>query len=273
MNLRDLSDKLDGHFYGHYIAVKCLFHNDENPSMLVFEDGYHCMACGASGGIEKLLKKIKAEVEPRASEYRDFRNPFSRWLRQFSIADFCHQAHASLKRWPDLKCYLKKRDIDQLIDDQLLGFADGWYIFPVRNRIGDIVTAVARAGEAIQEAKNLRYLIPHDAPQVLYIPSHELISKSDKVYVTFGIIDSLILYSMGLASVSGLTGKSVKPELFDAIRKPIEIIPDFGEEEAARKLASHLGWRGNVKRLDYPEDCKDVADVYHLHGVKSLVLA
>lgn len=273
ISLHDLSEKLGGKNYGHYIAANCLWHNDENPSMLVFEDGFRCLSCGASGNLEKLLKRINyTDFEPKISggKFYDFRNPFSRWLYQNSVVEFCYQAYGNLKRWPDQACYLKRRGIAHLIDDQKLGYKDGWYIFPVRDKRGEIITAVARAGETLQEYKDVRYILPNDAPKVLYIPSWDNVKNQSPVYVTFGILDALVLYSMGLASVSGLTGKNVPAELFDGIRKRIEVIPDFGEEEAANKLASHLGWRGNVRRLDYPEDCKDSADIFQKHGVNSL---
>jgi len=243
---------------------------------MIFEDSYRCLACGARGSIEKLLKKINYgdfDLSSARTNFSDFHNPFSKWLRQFSIADFCYDAYRYIKRYPDSLYYLKKRDIDHLIDDQKIGYKDGWYIFPIRDRRGEIISAVARAGEAIQEQKNVRYILPNDAPKVLYCPSWQYVKEQSTVRVTFGIIDSLVLYSMGFAAVSGLTGKAINPDLFDDIRKKIEIIPDFGEEEEARKLAGRLGWRGSVRRLDYPEDSKDVADMYHLHGVNSLVMA
>ena len=275
ISLHELSEKLGGKNYGHYVAANCVFHDDENPSMLVFEDGYKCLSCGARGNLEKLLKKINyTEFEPKklGGKFVDFRNPFSRWLREFSesIPEFCYNAYGNLKRWPDQACYLKRRGISHLIDDQKLGYKDGWYIFPVRDRHGDIISAVARAGETLQDSKDVRYILPNDSPKVLYCPSWEYVKDQAVVRVTFGIIDSLSIYSMGMAVVSGLTGKSLKAELFDGIRKRIEIIPDFGEEDSARKLASRLGWRGSVKRLNYPEDSKDSSDVFQKHGVNFL---
>jgi len=47
----------------------------------------------------------------------------------------------------------------------------------------------------------------------------------------------------------------------DEYRKQIIILPDKGEEDTARKLASRLGWRGKVLVLDYPDGCKDPNDL------------
>ena len=89
--------------------------------------------------------------------------------------------------------------------------------------------------------------------------------------VAFGIIDAVSLYSIGFAAVSGLSGKSIDPSLFDPYRKIIKIHPDLGEEAEAYKLAGQLGWRGMVSRFDYPIDCKDSNDILANYGPQSLL--
>jgi len=65
-----------------------------------------------------------------------------------------------------LVCYSLENS-DHLIDELLLGYSDGWYIFPVKDEYGNIVTAVARAGKTLQKAKDLRYMLPNGAPVVV----------------------------------------------------------------------------------------------------------
>ena len=37
----------------------CPFHHDKNPSLVIYENTYHCFACGAHGNIFSIIKKIK----------------------------------------------------------------------------------------------------------------------------------------------------------------------------------------------------------------------
>jgi DNA primase len=40
--------------------VKCIFHNDDTPSLSVnIKEGvFHCFGCGAKGGIKEFLKRV-----------------------------------------------------------------------------------------------------------------------------------------------------------------------------------------------------------------------
>lgn len=40
-------------------ATLCPFHNDTNPSLMLYKDHYHCFACNAHGDIFTIIKKIK----------------------------------------------------------------------------------------------------------------------------------------------------------------------------------------------------------------------
>ena len=264
-----------GKRYSHYISALCVFHEDNNPSMMIYDDGYRCLACGAHGSLQKLADKIGlyTGLQPKIREqkFSDFRNPFNSWLRQNSISEFCYKAYQFLKRYPDQAVDLRKRKIDHLIDELLLGYFDGWYIFPVKDEWGNIVTAVARAGKTLQKAKDIRYMLPNDSPKVLYCPNWHEVKDQSVLRVAFGIIDAVSLYSIGFAAVSGLSGKSIDPSLFDPYRKIIKIHPDLGEEAEAYKLAGQLGWRGVVSRFDYPIDCKDSNDILANYGPQSLL--
>jgi len=41
---------------GNYKKVLCPFHNDTNPSLVLYKDHYHCYACGAHGNIFEIVK-------------------------------------------------------------------------------------------------------------------------------------------------------------------------------------------------------------------------
>ena len=47
--------------YSNYLAMLCPWHDDDSPSMLVFDDGYNCRACGVHGTLEYLYQKISGK--------------------------------------------------------------------------------------------------------------------------------------------------------------------------------------------------------------------
>ena len=51
-----------GRHYGLKISrsgmAKCLFHNDTNPSMKLYDDHFYCFACGAHGDVIDLTAKL-----------------------------------------------------------------------------------------------------------------------------------------------------------------------------------------------------------------------
>lgn len=44
---------------GRNDTTLCPFHNDTNPSLMLYKDHYHCFACSAHGDIFTIIKKIK----------------------------------------------------------------------------------------------------------------------------------------------------------------------------------------------------------------------
>ncbi|MDH7507472.1 MAG: DUF5906 domain-containing protein, partial [Candidatus Thermoplasmatota archaeon] len=42
--------------YTRYDQYQCIFHPEENPSLTVYPDGFHCFGCGKSGGVLELMK-------------------------------------------------------------------------------------------------------------------------------------------------------------------------------------------------------------------------
>jgi hypothetical protein len=67
---------------------------------------------------------------------------------------------------------------------------------------------------------------------------------------------------MGAASISTTCGKLMNVSYLDQIRKRVIFIPDKGEEDAAQKFSKQLGWRGGVMRCNYPDECKDINDIF-----------
>jgi DNA primase len=253
----ELLEKLHGHKYGGYFTAQCVFHSDSNPSMFVYEDSgtFRCTSCGARGNLQKLAKRLNMPgvrvaqkvdtVSPRWKEWGD------RWG---DLAGIAQHAHQSIKRFPQWGFYFRQRKIDQFYEQGYFGYIDGWATFPVFDEHRKIKNIVLR------HCKNkARYTIKHieDAAPLLYVPNWERVKNSDTVYVPYGIIDAWAFEAIGLASVTGITGKSLSPELLQPLNKNFVIVPDEWEEQEAHNLANRLGWRARVKRLAYPEGVKD----------------
>lgn len=253
--LDDIADVLDGaHRYDHYLVARCPFHDDTRPSFFVYPDKYRCLSCGAFGETSRLLEKISpSHTVVRVGE---FRNPFTTWLKDHDLGFILRQAYQYRPSH-----YLETRGISAAIQARLgIGKLDNWITFPIWDHQHKIVGAVARAGEGM--TSRAKYVLPSaQSSSLLYVPSWKRIITEPVVFVVFGIIDAVTLFMLGYACASTTTGKQVNPNIFDHIRKRIVIIPDLGEEKEAHQLASKLGWRGNVAKLDYPERTKDINDI------------
>jgi DNA primase len=248
--------------FGHYIMLRCPFHDDKNPSLQVSEKRYICKSCDEKGSLDKLHAVITGIPEDRKTILPSgVGKIFPEYEFLDQLDDFCYDAHKRLLRNSIYQVYLKRRGIASAIPSLKLGYAGGWYTIPIYNPTGDVVGAMARAGEVTQEATNKRFTLPHGQHSMLYVPSWNRVREQDVLYVTYGPIDAISLWVLGYASASPSSGKdSTSPEWFDEIRKKIIFLPDDGEYETAMKHAMKLGWRGDVQKLDYPTGMKDPND-------------
>lgn len=265
MNLfEQLQEKLNGHPYNGYFTALCQFHDDRNPSMFVYEDGYHCATCGARGSLQYLNKYLGGR-DVKISESKSILLPrWRKWEEQFGDLDgIAHHAHKSLERYPQWKFYFEERKIEKFIDAGLLGYIDGWVTFPVFDEKKKIQNIVVRH----TKRKDIRYAIKKidDQKPMLYVPNWQRVLQSDVVYVVYGIIDAIGLELLKQPVVTGITGKSLSWDLLRPLEKQFVILPDKWEENDAYKLANRMGWRGEVKKLKFGQDEKDPDDL-RVHG-------
>src|SRR5690349_21285274 len=97
-----LLERLEGHPYNNYFACVCPFHDDHNPSMFVWEDGwFKCSACGKRGSHSFLDKHIGSHFHP-ASPIKSVVLPtWRKWESEYgSLEGIAEAAHKSLKRHP-----------------------------------------------------------------------------------------------------------------------------------------------------------------------------
>jgi DNA primase len=274
--LDELEELLDGcHKYDKgdktYLSACCVFHEDSRPSLIVHSDTYNCLSCGAHGTTQSLLEKLSKSPIVQTHK-QDFHNPFTRWLQQDKYVEkSLIRAWQALTTNPWQGSYLHNRGIDAETCKKFgIGYRENWFTFPLKNKLNSIIGAVARAGEDNNSPS--KYVVPAGQnPNLIYIPSLRLIENSDKIFLTFGILDALSLVVCDIAAMSTTNGKHISLSALNEYKpKQIIILPDRGEESEAYEIAAGLGWKGKVKRLAYPEGLKDCNDVLKVHGRTTL---
>lgn len=272
ITLDDIYELLDGvHKYSGYLMCICPFHDDTNPSCRVTERGYWCMSCSAHGSLPYLYSHLFGK--PMGPKAKRKWNPAARiwntWLDRFgTVQKVTELAHNQLKENKIFQVYLERRKISTEINKLYLGYLDGYYIFPIKNQIGEIKGAVARASPSIQTKEN-RYTVSPDCEIKLYVPNWDKVKDTKNIFVCFGTLDSVSLDIAGYPSMTGLSGQELNSDNL-TMRKLHYLITDRGEERKGLKLSSRMGWRMKLLRLDYPDDCKDIQDIHVKCGIEKL---
>lgn len=246
----------NAHEYENYLLDRCVFHDDSEPSLLIFKDGWwRCLGCNKWGGWILLWNKLKGQPVIVHSEKKiGWRGPDIRGFD--NLEDLSYQAHLDLMQFSNFKWYLEQRGLEGRIETNELGYHEGWYTIPVTNREGRFVTTVFRAAPHVQKVSGERYWA-HSAP-VPYVPDWLRFERSKTVFVVYGMFDALTLAELGLPVMTSTAGQGkFQPEWLDDYRKQIIILPDEGEELSAIELQKALGWRGKMVRLSFPHGKKD----------------
>lgn len=267
--LDEVAEKLDGKMYQEYFAALCCFHQDSTPSLLINEQYYNCLACGAYGSTKDLIKKLSGITIK--SEYHKSPIPWYKLLKNRSVQELADDCYENLLNFPDQIYYLKKRKINKTINLLKLGWIDGIYTFPILDPKKNVIGIIGRYGEANQQETQMRYFTPPGQDGMLYVPDWRFVLASDTIYVTYGIIDSIVLRICGLPSLTWSIGKNLPSEALTQFRKRIIVVPDFGEMDKGGDLVGGLGWRGKLKNIEYPDGCKDPADIYQKMGKEILI--
>ncbi len=249
---------------GRYIVAVCPFHVDSSPSLLIFPDGFfHCLAasCSRSGTWKTLMNKMSGQPVQVYKETRiHYSSPGRILEEEFGDRETgAYQAYLNLEKFTTFQWYLEMRGLADAIPIHEIGYHQGWYIFPVRDHEYKFQNVIFRAAPHVQFALDgVRYWA--DGKPTMYVPDWHLLDKGDYIIMVFGIMDALTLNKFRYPVVTPTHGHTFDPNWLNAYRKPIYVIPDRGEEKAALKLVSGMGWRGKMVRLEYPTGMKDAND-------------
>ena len=258
LSLDDFAQMSRARRYENYVMVRCPWHSDREPSLLVnSRGGFKCLACRAHGSWQKLYNKLQGWEEPK-SAVRSFQRLTPQV--QGDLEDWILSAHEMLMRDPFLHKYLIQRGVGKLIEKCKLGWHQGWYVVPIFGEEYDVIGVTGRASPMTEEQTGLRYWNAQAA--VMYVPDWTLLTDAPQVYVVYGIFDALALAAHNLPVVTTVGGHDTfRASWLDKYRVPIRVLPDLYEAEAAYQLVNRLGWRGEVKEINYPEKCKDPSDI------------
>lgn len=257
--------------YDHYICCRCAFHDDSRPSMFVYEQTYYCKSCGATGLTRNLVDDLRKKQGVFVIKKQvDFHSPWRKWFKIYGDLDnIVNRGYQNLIK-NHKTAYLTKRGITLKTIQQLrIGWLDDWIIIPFLDEYQNVIGATARVGETNNAIA--KYCNVPNMQETLFVPSWELIKSQNKIYNVFGILDAVTLYQLNIASISTTTGKHVNPTLYDKFRKQIITVPDKGEEVDGTMLSSKLGWRGKTLKVDWPENTKDINDIFCRYSKEELL--
>lgn len=264
-----IADKLDQvTWHGHYLKAVCPFHDDREPSLLVFIDGFYCLGCQKRGSLSELWRAVSGRGVGLPSNQVRIRFP------QGDQDWFLAEAHTRLLTYPDLGLGLKNRGLEARINIAEIGWWEGWYTLPLK--AGSWVKTkrpyALRATPDLEAYTKTRYIYPPDQDHRLHVPrpSETMPTRMDDsrggpVFVVFGLLDAEAIADLGFEAITSTKGKRITASDLHSVRRPLIVLPDRGEESEARILAGDLGWRGRWFSLPYEQsfrfpDLKDPAD-------------
>lgn len=258
--------------HGHYFSALCPLHDDNQPSLLVYHDGFKCMACQRSGSLAQLFNAVQKKGRKSSKFLSTFPsieiNP-----KQFSIPpeELAWLAHDALCAFPNQGAYLRQRKVIGQVESAHLGWWNGYFTFPAFDESDSFLSLPTRASSTTEKILGVRWL---PCTYALYVPNWPLFLKASHVFIVYGIFDALSLTELGIPACTSTLGKHFNPLWLEKYRtKKFSVIPDRGEEEEAHLLMRSLGWRAcRTIQLDYPEGCKDVNDLV-VHNCSQYLLS
>jgi hypothetical protein len=214
---------------------------------------------------------------PGAKKTQKFLPSWEKWEERYgSIEALVQKAHENVTIFPSTHAwFLKKRELMPVYKLAKLGYIDEWLLFPILDPQGKIIDVIARDSKG--RSKYIIHSNEEDTP-LLYVPNWDRVMSSKTIYIVYGLIDALALEMCGLPVITGSTGKSLSEKRLIQLNKKYVIVPDRGEEDAARKLSKSLANFTHIIRLPWSElgdEVKDPDSVrmkYGLEYLKNLLL-
>ncbi len=182
----------------HRNKVRCPFHDDSKPSLHVYDDGYHCFACGWHGDIVDLIASLHNCSKREAIDYLAGQQidttprTYDRKIKRRDSAPGIDPAYVKSckEAMTDQQCvYWERRGISRL---DLSRFYIGWngtrYTIPWHYR-GKVIAVKMRRDDELTpnmepkyiSLKGSRFMVPYGIDQIhQYPPKRLLICEDEK---------------------------------------------------------------------------------------------
>jgi len=263
-------------------SIRCPFHQDDTPSMVIYDDGhFHCFGCGAHGDVLDFVGRFYfgQQYDP-AAHFQDVVNklggldikPLPKLLpkeRQPEKPKLLIDP-ATVWGWHETmpwerRSYWHNRWLTHdTIDHFRLGWDGKRYTIPLTYR--DVVFGVKRRKSEIDDGIEAKYLMTKGSRAGLF--NADTLLLTEHAVVCEGEIDAMLLHQVGFAAVTSTAGAgSWKPhwaKLFSHIPR-LTILYDndqAGRDGALRVRATMR--RANI--LTLPEGVKDVGELFSAFG-------
>lgn len=254
---------------GSIVRGSCPFHDESTPSFTVYSDHFYCYGCRSSGDIYSFLMKKLNITFPEALQWLRERvgtiEPVKVSIKTSTIPvpvipEIVEMYHGMLR--DKHRAYYHSRLInDATISRELLGWSGTAMTIPVwEGRPQESECLGVRYRNTGRNGPRYYGLRGSNVPQ-LY--NSWVLHNEPGAFVVFGEFDALLATQRGLPTVSPTNGCASWDASWDCHfdgKEGIILIPDFGEERFAHKLAEHLGQtRCRVLNLFSAEE-KDFTD-------------
>ena len=197
---------------GRYLRMQCPWHNDRNPSLMVYPDGwYKCLAEDTYGRNERLLEELENPGTMRRGVPQRM-NGHAPELPTVDdlpgITSLALRSHEELRRNSDYLWYLQLRGVEDRVETAKLGWHQGWITVPITQYDGTITGLYMRATPPQEKITGLRFTQPDGQKPTLYCPDWRLWYSSKTVALVFGMMDALVLSSLRYPVITTRGGNS-----------------------------------------------------------------
>ncbi len=274
--------------YRMYNNGCCPFHDDQQPSFIVYPDHFFCMStsCGARGNIfnwyaykifgDVNLKlrghdftKVLDEILGSPTKQIDNRSKSIEEDEPIDLNILAISYHNNLQAFPRRFNYFLSRGFTaKTVNEQQWGWDGKNYTIPVWSGMASSSKVMSIRLRSAVVGKNQRYSGIRDYnQQILYntealLYAKSLCRKDVCLFCFYGELDAALAWQDNLIAVSPTNGAlSFVSSWVDGYKGDVIFLPDKGEEQAAYMDAGAFGSRGWVLHLPYTNDTKDYGEL------------
>lgn len=268
---------------GRFLFTRCPFHDDNNPSMMVTQDGCYCFVCGQRFDAIEMVSKLEGKTflevihggdlpsaprrdRPKYAKAKPYRRPSVQEMRRASERLYGSDYY--------MGALLQRGITEDSVRSRMIGLAkppmrsavNPRIVFPSFSRDGVLVSASYRRIDGFppinEYPENKKYLVYPGAEVYLY--GMETIKQSRYVVYTGGQIDSISMAQVGYTSI-GAMGEGTFKEKWKKDLNGLSVVVALDNDDAGKiaseKVKSILG---DAKIMEWEKGTEgmDINDLY-----------